>query len=187
MEISLRKANALQLALNDALKGMSFPKSVSITEFEDPEFKIAEATAEFYTSMEKRKGVVDAIYAIRSCVDKANHAHGISEKLSQVAKLERDVQFFTDLAGSKVRQSSEVLQGKIEKMRAQTGEHSYYRESSIDTTIFMKEQIAIFKENAADAKRQKQKLQDDLLELNVRTTISLSEQTVSTLKSVGLV
>jgi hypothetical protein len=51
----------------------------------------------------------------------------------------------------------------------------------VSTSIFTSQEIDNFKNVLAVSKKQKQKLQDELLELNVRTEITLSEQTVATL------
>ena len=43
MKINLRKANALQLAIQDALKGIKFDTEVKINEFQVAEHEIAKA------------------------------------------------------------------------------------------------------------------------------------------------
>jgi hypothetical protein len=52
--------------------------------------------------------------------------------------------------------------------------------------VFEKQDIEDFKWTVADLKRQKQKLQDTLLELNVRTEIELSADAVQALDAVNI-
>jgi hypothetical protein len=56
----------------------------------------------------------------------------------------------------------------------------------VTTTVFTEEDIKGFKMFVSLAKKGKQTLQDQVLELNVRTDISLSADTVQTLNSEGL-
>jgi uncharacterized protein YdcH (DUF465 family) len=62
----------------------------------------------------------------------------------------------------------------------------YGRFDTLDTGIFTKEEIEGFKRSVADLKRQKQKLQDTLLELNVRTEIELSAETAQALTNANV-
>ena len=70
----------------------------------------------------------------------------------------------------------------MEKLRSRQDDVSYFRGSNeLSTTIFEQGVIDNFRNIAATAKKQKQKVQDELLELNVRTQIDLSDETVATL------
>ena len=62
----------------------------------------------------------------------------------------------------------------------------YYSESKVDTSIFTQDDIDGFRAHVSQAKKQKQQLQDELLDMNVRTEITLSEQVISTLTAEGL-
>jgi hypothetical protein len=57
----------------------------------------------------------------------------------------------------------------------------------VNTSVLTKEALAAYKARVAELKRDKQKLQDAVLEANVRTEIALSEPTVKTLQAEGLV
>jgi hypothetical protein len=62
----------------------------------------------------------------------------------------------------------------------------YGRYDTIDTGIFTKQEVEEFKRTVADLKRQKQKLQDTLLELNVQTEIQLDEETARFLERADI-
>jgi hypothetical protein len=57
----------------------------------------------------------------------------------------------------------------------------------VDTSVLVKEDLDSFRRMVAKAKKSKQKLQDEILELNVQTVIQLSEKTVATLQAEGLI
>ena len=61
-----------------------------------------------------------------------------------------------------------------------------YHDLGVSTTIFTHGELAGFATIVKTAKKQKQKLQDELLELNIRTEVELSETVVSTLTAEGI-
>jgi hypothetical protein len=182
MKISLRKANMIQVAINEAIKGLEFNESISINEFQDAEKEIDTAAANFATNLERRSNLLDALYSIRKNVAVANAQHGIDSRLADVAFFEKDITFYSGYAKTAVRADAAVVSGKMEKLRSRQDDVSYFRGSNeLSTTIFEQGVIDNFRNIAATAKKQKQKVQDELLELNVRTQIDLSDETVATL------
>ncbi len=180
MLISLRKANALQVAINEALKGLEFKADININEFQKPEATIEAASKTFFTNVDRRGALLRSLYEIRKAVATANAANDIDNRLADLALLEKDFAFFTSHAKSQERLDAEVLHGKIVKIANRT-EDSYYAKAEVETSIFTKEDIKTLSSLAVKAKKAKQKLQDELLELNVRTTINLSDEAVATL------
>lgn len=189
MKITLRKANALQLAIGEAIKGISTETDVKINEFQNGEIEIARAAAEFRANLARRTQLMDAMYAIRKAVSTANASAGVDVKLADVAQLEKQVQFFTGLAGKKAREDAVVVEGQLNKLRESKDERRsiYGYASTVDTSVLTAEDLRDFRTQAATAKKAKQKLQDELLEINVRTEIVLSDQTVTALQAEGLV
>ena len=178
MNITLRKANAVQLSINEMVKGLTFDTSVSLNEFEDAAAQIAAVRDTFDTHRATRTKLVGALYEIRKAVAVANADAGINDMLAEVAMLEKEIQFFNTFATKTPRLSDAVIAGKMEKIKGMKEENRLYgRYDTIDTGIFTKEEVNDFKRELADLKRQKQDLQDTLLELNVQTTIELDEET----------
>lgn len=180
MQISLRKANALQLAINEALKGLNFKTEVSINEFQKPEATIDAAHDTFFENLNRRNALLRAFYEIRKSVSAVNAAQGIDVLLADLAFLEKEVIFFTTHSKTQERLAEEIIKGKLEKISQRT-EDSYYSKAEVETSVFVQTELRSFAQLASTTKKQKQKLQDELLELNVRTTIDLSEQAVATL------
>ena len=57
----------------------------------------------------------------------------------------------------------------------------------MSTTVVSQEQIDQVKAEIQNLKKQKQKINDEVLELNIRTEIPLSEDVVATLQAEGLI
>ena len=182
MQVSLRKANAIQVAINEALKGLDFKTEVSINEFQKPEDVIASASKTFFDNVNRRNALLRALYEVRKSTASANAANDIDGRLADLAFLEKEVTFFTTHGKGQVRLEEAVITGKLEKISQRT-EDSYYSKAEVETSVFTQKDRETLAQLAVKAKKEKQKLQDELLELNVRTTIELSEQTVATLNS----
>jgi len=188
MNISLRKASALQNSINDAIKSIDLKGQVTLTEFHAPIMEIDKATELFKTNLHRRDALVKALYDIRKQVSAANNRVGVDDKLTEVAYLEKQIQNYTALAGNEVREKEAVVLGKLDKIknRKEDTRSIYGFESTVTTTVFTEEDMKGFKVFVSMAKKAKQKLQDEVLELNVRIDISLSADTVQTLMSEAL-
>ena len=181
MQVSLRKANALQVAINEALKGLEFKSDVSINEFQKPAQEIELAKQKFERNVQRRGNLTSALYNIRTAVSSANASNKIDHLLADLARLEKDIVFYTPLAKASVQTDLKVIGGKLEKISNRDGESYSFHSSEVSTSIFADSDLEVFRSNLSLAKKKKQKLQDELLELNVRTTITLSDETVATL------
>jgi hypothetical protein len=188
MNISLRKASVLQNSINDAVKGIDLKGQVTLTEFHNPIMEIDKATTLFKTNLSRRDALVRALYDIRKQVSAANSRAGVDDKLTEIASLEKQIQNYTALAGNEVREKEAVVLGKLDKIknRKEDARSIYGYENTVSTSVFTEEDIKGFKVFFSMAKKAKQKLQDEVLELNVRTDISLSADTVQTLMAEAL-
>ena len=177
MKITLRKANALQLAIGEEIKNIRVETDVKINEFQSGETEIARVAAEFRANLERRTQLVDAMYAIRKAVSTVNASAGVDVKLADVAQFEKQVQFYNELAGKKIREDAVVVEGQLNKLREGKDDSRrsiYGYNSTVDTSVLTAYDLKIFRTAAAEAKKAKQKLQDELLEINVRTEIEVA-------------
>lgn len=188
MNVTLRKASALQNSINEALRGIDVKSEIALTEFHNAENEIARAVGEVKQKISRRDALQSALYNIRRAVAEANHNSGVNRKLTEVAELEKQIQFYAGLAGKEVRENADVLAGKLRKLSEQESKSRIYGYGdTVSTSVFTNEDIQGFKKIVADFKRLKQKLQDEILESNVRTEISLSSDIVTTLQTENLV
>jgi hypothetical protein len=187
MNITLRKASALQNAINETLKGLEVTTTVTVDEFQDAGAVIAAKRNEVSQTVVRKAGLLDVLYAVRKGVAAANATAGITDLLAEVAQLDKRIQLQNALASAGVQLEAAVLDGRLNRLREQTGEARLYRHTSgVETGVFTQEEIAAAKAELADLKKRKQALQDRLLELNVGTTVALSEKSVIVLQQEGL-
>jgi hypothetical protein len=189
MKINLRKANALQLSIQEAIKSIKFDTEVKVNEFQVAEDEIARLRNDFAAKQERHRGLLNSLYDIRKAVSQANSAQGVDIKLADVALMDKKIQYLAELAGKTVRDSVEVVAGKMEKLRNRkedTRSLYYGHDATVDTSIFTQEDIAGFRTAVSLGKKAKQKLQDELLEINVRTEIDLSADVITVLTTEGL-
>ena len=182
MQVSLRKANALQVAINEALKNLEFKADVNINEFQNPSQELDNALAKFNANVSRRWNLIAALYDIRTKVSEANNTNNIDGLLADLARLEKDLVFFAPFAKANARTDIKVIAGKLEKIANRT-EDSYYAKAEVETSIFNEDNLTQFRTYVGEFKKKKQALQDKLLEVNVRTTIELASSTVEVLQS----
>ena len=188
MKITLRKANALQNSINEALRHIDVKTKVSLNEFQDAEGVLAVSAAEAKKNIERKVSLTNALYDIRGGVGYVNHTAGVDEKLTEIARIEKQIQLYSAYVGVEVREAATVIAGKLEKIRAGKDERRsiYGYGDTVDTGVFSADDIAGFKAVVANLKKQKQALQDAVLEANVRNEVVLKQVTVDTLTAENL-
>ena len=92
----------------------------------------------------------------------------------------------TTIAGQKPVMDMEVIKGRLDKIKNRKDDDSYSYRDSISTSVIGKEQIAQAKAEIKKLKKEKQKINDENLDLNVKTEIPLSEETVKVLTEEGI-
>jgi hypothetical protein len=183
MQLTLRKANAVQAAINDEIKSLDLITVVALHEFEDARNQIQTARDKFYASAGQRESLLAVLYEIRSKVAKANAASGINDMLATVAYLDKQISFTTMASSRGAQTPLNILNGQL---KATASKEDIYSRRDVSTSIFTEQEVLEFKQEIQRLKREKQKLQDDLLELNVQTVFALSETSTNTLKKAGI-
>ena len=186
MKLTLRKANAVQAAINEMIKSLDLSTGVTLNEFEEVQEQIDAVRNRFWTHAATRNKLVMALYEIRSQVATANAKAGINDRLADVAYFEKQISHYNMLASKGVQTAMRVLNGQVKK-NAEVKEDAYsYSRRDVVTSIFTESEIEDFRRKAADSKREKQRLQDTLLELNVQTEIELDEETAQFLERADI-
>lgn len=191
MNLTLRKANAVQTAINDAIKSIKINTEVDLNEFQDATAELLKANNALLEADTRRQKLLLALYNIRSLVGTANASAGIDLSLAKAAFIDKRIGQLEDLSGADVVTDIAVINGKLEKIKNDKGENSrrslYGFESTVKTSVLSKEQIDQAKTEIKNLKKQKQKLNDEVLELNIKTEIPLSDDVVATLQAEGLI
>lgn len=185
MKLTLRKANAVQAAINEMVKGLDLSTTVTLNEFEEVQEQIDAVRNRFFTHNATRAKLVGALYEIRRKVAVANAEAGINDMLADVAALEKQIGYNNQLAAKGPQTAMRVLNGQVKKNAEAKDEYSYSRRDVV-TSIFTEEEVEDFRRKVADSKREKQRLQDQLLELNVQTEIELDGETARFLERADI-
>jgi len=185
MKITLRKANALQTAINDAIAALDLSTDVRINEFENPSEKMDSAVVRLEQNLSRRSDLLDALYEVRNLVAAANSASGINTLLGNAARLDKDLSFNARLAKLEPALKADVISGKLAKIKTRTDDY-YGREDMVMTTVLDSAKLDAFKARATSLKKEKVAVQDKLLELNVRTEIEIGAGTVAILEKENI-
>ncbi len=189
MNITLRKANAVQNSINETVKNIRIDLSIELNEFQDVESAISQANDQLIVNDGRRQQLTMALYNIRALVGTANAANGIDTALAKAAFIDKRISQLEQLANASELIDIAVIKGKLEKIRNDKGESRrslYGNNDTVNTGILSKEQTAQAKAEILNLKKQKQKINDEILELNIKTEIPLSEDTVALLTKEGL-
>lgn len=188
MKITLRKASVLQNSINDLLKGIKFTTAVDINEFQDVEALLLRSTNELNADISRYTALTEALYEIRKAVGQANAA-SVNDKLASVAFLDKRIKMLSDLTDRPLRTELTVINGKLDKIKARPADarqNVYGYNDEVSTSIVTQLDLDGWRKELATAKKAKQKLQDEILELNVRTDIELSDAVEETLQRENL-
>ena len=191
MNITLRKASAIQNSINDAVKSIKVEFTVELNEFVNVESALAKANSDLVANDGRRQRLTMALYNIRALVGTANAQSGIDTNLAKAAFIDKRIGQLEQLASATEITDLDVIKGKLEKIKNDKGETSrrsiYGYSDTVSTSVLSKAQIDQAKAEILNLKKQKQKLNDEILELNIKTEIPLSEDVVATLQAEGLI
>ena len=187
MQISLRKANSVQMEISEAIKSLELSSKISLNEFDDWKMQIASARTKFFQEAKTRRDLISALYYIRKEVSAANNNVKINDLLAEIAELDKHISFNRDILSVGVRESENYICGKIKQMRDSSDDSRVYGYGSeLATSVFASEEIEKTKAELQKFKKMKQNIQDQLLELNVRTQITLSEKVQKDLEDLHI-
>jgi putative ubiquitin-RnfH superfamily antitoxin RatB of RatAB toxin-antitoxin module len=188
MEITLRKANKIQTSINDALKTIPLTTTVSINEFQNHNEVMEMSLRSLDANCDRILALNAALAEIRQEVGVKNAASQINTHLTTIATLDKNTALFTTLANAQVELEEAVIIGRLDKIRhAKDESHRVYgRSDEVSTSVMSQDRINTARDIVAENKKAKQKLQDQILELNISTKLTLSKQTVATLTAENL-
>ena len=191
MNITLRKANAVQHSITEAIKNIKIDLTVEINEFQTVEDVITKANSTLVENDGRRQKLTMALYNIRALVGTANTASGIDTALAKAAFIDKRIGQLEELAKATEITALDVIKGKLDKIRNDKSESTrsriYGYSDTVTTGVLGLEQIAQAKAEVLSLKKQKQKINDEVLELNIKTEIPLTEDVVAVLQAEALI
>jgi len=188
VKISLRKANAVQVNINDLLKNISIKPTIEISEFVDPVATLQAANDALMAADVRRSDLLMALYSIRATVGIANFNSGIGNRLSHLAYIDKRLGQLDALVSESAQiKDLQIISGQLEKIRNRREEHRLYGyENTVNSGVLQASQMESIRNIIRELKKQKQKLNDEVLELNVRTEIELTDEVETILVKEGI-
>ena len=188
IKITLRKANAIQQNINDLLKTVQVKATVELNEFQDVVQTLQAANDAVMAADVRRSDLLMALYSIRATVGVANFQCGIGNRLSHLAYIDKRLHQLESLVSETARlKDLAVVTGQLDKIRNRREEHRMYGyENNVTTGVLQQQQIDSIAGIMRELKKQKQKLNDEVLELNVRTEIELTDDVEAVLVKEGI-
>lgn len=182
MKITLRKASVLQNEIQEAIKNLTFTGQIQLNEFQDARSSLAAAKELLLGNLTKADNLSNALGAVRSLVGKANVTTGVHAKLAELAVVDKMISRYTELAvdANKFVDIS-MVEAKVVKLGKQTESRSYYGSESVASGVLSDADIESFKDEIRDLRKRKQRINDEILEANIRTEIELSVEIVAIL------
>ena len=191
IKINLRRAAALQNVLHENIKAIALDPNIEVNEWQDPAEVMQAANAQLFMNDSRRNDLLMSIYTIRSLVATQNAMSGIAGKLSHMAYIDKRIAQLTDLVENSVKlESLEVIRGRLDKIRnrpADSRASLYHRDEDVRACVLSQDQIDNIKSVIKELKKQKTNLNDEVLELNVRTEIELTPEVDTILSREGLI
>lgn len=193
MQVNLRKANAIQSEVRKAISNVKTDVNTTVTEFTVSIVDAMEkAKSEFLAAVKRKEQLNAALFDIRAAVGRANAQAGVGDLLAEVERIDGKMAIINTVANATAAKTFDELLARVNKLKAtSTAENSRLaiygdRYSNVETTVVDQGTIDAAKAEVKALKRAKQDLQDKLLNVNVGTTITLSEDTVKVLKEEGI-
>jgi hypothetical protein len=186
MQITLRKAHALQLTISDAIKGNKILSAVRITEFESVNDVVDAGTQLFVKNLKTQEELIKTLFTIRALLSEANASSGVNVLLCDLALQEQLIKCYKPFAQTEVMGDRAVLQRKLDKVENSTEQSWDRSSSSIDSSVITSAMSLQLEVAWFNARQAKESVANSLLAINVTQSIKLDDDTVNILKKYML-
>lgn len=190
-KITLRKAHVLQKNIQELINSIEVKTRISLNEFQDPAQEIQNAAQRVLNNDVRRSDLLMALFTVRTLAGTANHTAGIAMRLSHAAYLDKRIAQLTPLVQSNVEVVElPVIAGKLDKIRNRPSDSRaslYGRDDEVETGVLTLEQVKNIRSIIGELKKQKQTVNDEILELNVRTEFELTPEVAAVLQREKLI
>jgi uncharacterized protein YdcH (DUF465 family) len=183
MQITLRRANAVQASIQEALKSIVLVDSIAIDEFQDVVSTIDKASQQLMDSFKRQTDLLHALYSIRGGIGQANAKSGINDKLTAISFTSKRLEYLSALTSAVAKSDFKLIEAKLNKIS--NAKESFY-DKTVSTGVLSQSEIDDFKRVIQNLKKQKVVLADEVLALNVSTVITLDDTTVTVLTKENL-
>jgi hypothetical protein len=190
-KITLRKGNALQKSIQDLMNSVEVKNNINVNEFQDPVEAVNTAARKLLDNDVRRSDLLMALFTIRTLTGTMNSSSGISMRLSHAAYLDKRIAQLQPLVTSDAEVADlTVLAGRLDKIRNRPADSRmslYGHHDEVATGVLNHDQIENIRNVIAELKKQKQQVNDEVLELNIRTEFELTPEVEAVLQREKLI
>ena len=194
MQINLRKASALQSDIQSVIRSIRIDTRSSFDERETVVDEVTEAISEWRTNLERKTDLINTLFGIREKVGVANAECGLNSKLTEFRRVSEQRDLLEEIIdGVKgrmltIEQIDEKMK-KIEQRNESLKESLYARSRDLEvfTDLMDKDDLNEYRTQIRSLKKLQRSINEEVLELNIRTHIVLSEAEVQVLSNEDLI
>lgn len=194
MQINLRKASALQSDIQSLIRSIGVETRASFEDRESVAEEMTEAISEWRTNLERKTDLINVLFGIREKVGVANAECGLNTKLTEFRRVSEQKDLIEEVVDGRRGRMLTIEQviDKLTKMeeRLENAKEAYFgrsRDIEVITELLNKEDLDSYRKEIRSLKKLQRSINEQVLELNVRTTIDLSEAEVQVLSNEDLV
>ena len=185
MQLNLRQAHELQTRINSTVKELQDEMETNVDLFYEgePAGVLSNMTNKAFADLETIQKLLMIKAELRTKVAKKNAQAGIDERLSQIASLQRMIEAYERVMGRGMRQDlfavKERLESRREAHKANPDNGDRYSCSdSFNVDVLDKKDHAEMKSRVKKFRREIRDMQEQILQLNVNTYVTLEQGTV---------
>ena len=191
MKISLRKANTIQESVGEALQQpLESPAQLDVMAIDEWRDALTSARETFLLEVATRAQLVSVRYEVRKRISEENAKQGVTSLLATLAETDTMINLMKrNVVDRPLADKYDVVEKKRERkitLLDKEGMH-VYRSDTYDVSIIDAETIKTYKEKVKVLKRKRQRINDELLEKNIRSEIELPSWAVDLLREHGLI
>jgi hypothetical protein len=189
MKINLRKASVVQNHIMSEIMRLSRAQQTNVTvnHFEtNVSEQLNAKLAELEDAKNKAKRYLETHRFLRVEVAKCNVATEVNQLLAEDAMLKSSEetigQLFELRHNHQPRPSDEAISNQLEKRRQSEDQYS----DTVDFNVVPRERMSEIKAELEEIARQRRRIKDKLVVINVNTTFEISEEVIEVLRELGL-
>ena len=185
MQLNLRQAHELQTRINSTVKELQDEMETNVDLFYEgePAGVLSNMTSKVFTDLETIQKLLMIKSELRTKVAEKNAQAGIDGRLSQIACLQRIIEAYERVMGRGMRQDlfaiKERLASRREAHKANPDNSDRYSCSdSFNVDVLDKKDHSEIKSRIKKFRREIRDMQEQILQLNVNTYVTLEQGTV---------
>lgn len=194
MQINLRKASALQSDIQSLIRSIHVETRTSFEDRDTVAEEMAEAISEWRTNLDRKTDLINVLFGIREKVGVANAECGLNTKLTEHRRISEQRELLEDTVDGRrgrVLTVEQVIE-KLTKMeeRVENAKEALFgrsRDIEVHTELLGKEDLDSYRAQIRSLKKLQRSVNEEVLELNIRTHIVLSEAEVNVLRNEDLI